>query len=48
MNNTIINYVGEASLERVFTLIKAKLGSMTIIPITSQEITALFNGTTNE
>lgn len=48
MNNTIINYVGEASLERVFILIKAKLDSMVITPITSQEITALFDGTTSE
>lgn len=48
MNNTIISYVGEVGLERIFTLIKAKLDSMVITPITSQEITALFDGTTNE
>lgn len=47
MNNTTISYVGEASLERVLTLLKTKIDSITLTPITSQEITNLFDSSSN-
>ena len=42
MNNTI-NYLGEVGLETLLVFIKSKLEEITLTPITSQEITALFN-----
>ena len=42
MNNTI-NYLGEVGLETLLTFLKTKLDALVLTPITSQEITALFN-----